>query len=167
MGENVMKENVVKSRMFFMVCAVLILGLLKSLPCVAQAEIDPDHFEIEHAIVAGSFTLLHQVTYAGVTLPAGVYSLSVLPLGGGNLVILTPKGTAASVQARIKCPSGFDQPTTLILERSGKQSVLTAISFEQRGTILHLQDGRSGSGPVSPGSEQVPVSYASRANTPY
>jgi hypothetical protein len=166
-----MRENVMKSRMFFMVCTVLVLGLLKSLPCMAQFEIVPDHFESPTAAPAtpagslqGSFTLLHQVNYAGLTLPAGNYSLSILPRAGWNLVILRPKGTAASVQARIKCPSGFDHPTTLIFEGSGEQSVLTAISFEQQQTILHLQGGGSGTG--SAGSEQVPVSYTSRARTP-
>ena len=161
-----------KPKIFFIVRVMLVLGLLKSLPCMAQFEIVPDHFEspnTEPATAAGSlqgsFTLLHQVNYAGLTLPAGEYSLSILPRGGWNLVTLTPKGTAASVQARIKCPSGFDHPTTLILEHSGGQSILTAISFEQQGTILHLQGGRSGT--VSAGSERVPVSYASGARTPY
>jgi hypothetical protein len=165
-------ENVMKPRIFFMVGTVFVLGLLRSLTCMAQFEIVPDHFEpptAEQATRAGSlqgsFTLLHQVNYAGLTLPAGNYSLSILPRGGWNLVILRPKGTAASVQARIKCPSGLDHPTTLILEGSGEQSVLTAISFEQQQTILHLQGGGSGTG--SAGSEQVPVSYTSRARTPH
>ena len=157
-----------KPKIFFIVRVVLVLGLLKSLPCMARFEIVPDHFETpttEPATAAGSFTLLHQVKYAGLTLPAGDYSLSIIPRGGWNLVTLTPKGTAASVQARIKCPSGFDHPTTLILEGSGEQSVLTGISFEQQGTMLHVPGGRRGT--VSARSEQVPVSYASRARTPY
>lgn len=152
-----------KSRMSFMVCAV-VLGLLKSLPGMAQAEINPDHFNEEQVVLEGSFTLLHQINYAGLVLPAGVYSLAVLHAGGWNLVTLTPQGAAVSVRARIKCPLGFERPTTLILERSGEQSVLTGISFEQQGTILRLQGGRSGA--VSAGSEEVPVSYASGARPP-
>jgi hypothetical protein len=148
--------------MFLMACVVLILGLLKPLPGMAQAEIIPDHFDLTtEQGLQGNFILLHQVNYAGLTLPAGVYSLSVISAGGWNLVTLTPEGTAAPVHARIKCPSTYDRPTALILERDGEQSVLTAISFEQPGTILRLQ-GRQ-SRPVSAEAEQVPVSYTPRS----
>ncbi len=34
-----------KSKLFLTVCSVLVLMLLKSVPCQAQAEIDPDHFD--------------------------------------------------------------------------------------------------------------------------
>ena len=156
-----------------MVCAVLILGLLTSLPCKAQAEIDPDHFDTltaEEAAVGshlGSFTLLHQVSYAGLTLPAGTYLLSVQRRGGWNLVTLTPEGTAASTQVvRIKCQPGFDHPTALILERSGEQHVLTAIAFEQPGELLqHLQLQGAPSRPISPDSERVRVSYTNRTGS--
>jgi hypothetical protein len=159
--------------MFLMVSAVLILGLLKSLPCMAQAEIVPDHFDYLTAEEAaagshlGSFTLLHQVSYAGQTLPAGAYLLSVQPSGGGNLVTLTPEGTAASVQViRIKCQPAFDHPTALILERSGEQYVLTAIRFEQPGEPLkHLQLQGAPSRPVSPDSERVQVAYKNRTGS--
>ena len=152
-----------KSKMFFMACAVLALalGLLQPPRCMAQAEIVPDHFDlITEQGFQGSFTLLHQVNYAGLTLPAGTYSLSIISAGGWNLVTLTPEGTGAPVHARIKCPSTYDRPTALILERSGQQSVLTGISFEQPGTILRLQGARSRA--VSAEAEQVPVSYTPR-----
>src|SRR5215469_17190101 len=162
-----------KSRMFLMVCGVLMLGLLKSLPCIAQAEITPDHFDTLTAEEAaagrhqGSFTLLHQVSYAGQTLPAGTYLLSVQRSGGSNLVTLTPEGTAASVQViRIKCQPGFDHPTALVLERSGEQYVLTAISFEQPGELLqHLRLQGATSRPISPDSERVRVSYTNRTGS--
>ena len=162
-----------KSRMFLVACVVLILGMLKSPPCNAQAEIAPDHFDTltaEEAAVGshlGSFTLLHQVSYAGQTLPAGTYMLSVQRSGGWNLVTLTPEGTAASVQAiRIKCQPGFDHPTALVLERSGEQYVLTAISFEQPGALLqHLQLQGAQSPPISPDAERVRVSYNNRAGS--
>lgn len=149
--------------MFFMACAIpaFALGLLQPPRCMAQAEIVPDHFDtITEQGFQGSFTLLHEVKYAGLTLPAGNYSLSIISAGGWNLVTLTAEGTAAPVHARIKCPSTYDRPTALILERSGDQSVLTAISFEQPGTILRLQGARSRA--VSAETEQVPVSYTPR-----
>jgi hypothetical protein len=151
-----------KFRMFLMVCAILALALLKSLPAMAQAEVLPDQFPSPHTVQGfqGSFTLLHQVNYAGLTLPAGAYSLSMLSVGGWNLVTLTPEGAAASTQAQIKCPSNFDHPTALILEPSGEQSTLTAISFEQPGNVLRLQGEQNR--PVSPEAEQVPVVYVSR-----
>jgi hypothetical protein len=159
--------------MFFMVCAVLALGLLKSLPCIAQAEIAPDHFDTltaEQAATAdslqGSFTLPYQVNYAGQTLPAGVYSLLVQRGGGSNLITMTAKGTSTSVQARVKCHSGLDHPTALILERSGEQRVLTAISFEQPGHLLqHLQLQGANSRPISADSERVLVSYTARTGS--
>lgn len=157
-----------KSRMVFKVCAVLIfvLGLLKPLPGMAQAEIAPDHFDTltadEAAAAAspqGSFTLLHQVNYAGITLPPGVYSLSILRRGGWNLITLTPEGSA-SAQARIKCPSTLEHPTALILERNGAQSMLNAISFEEPGQLLqHLPLPGGYSEPPSEKSERVRVSY--------
>jgi hypothetical protein len=128
---------------------------------MAQAEIVPDHWDlITEQGFQGSFTLPHQVNYAGLTLPAGSYSLSIISAGGWNLVTLTPEGTAAPVHARIKCPSTYDHPTALILEPSGGQSVLTAISFEQPGTFLRLQGARSAA--VSSKAEVVPVSYTPR-----
>src|SRR5262245_53459678 len=146
-SEMTIRRNAMKFRMFLMVWAVLMLGLLKSLPCMTQAEIVPDHFDTLTAEEAaagshsGSFTLLHQVSYAGQTLPAGTYLLSVQRNGGWNLVTLTPEGTAASIQViRIPSQPGFEHPTALILERSGEQHVLTAISFEQPGELLkHLR----------------------------
>jgi len=150
-----------KLRMFLMILPVLALGLLQPPPAVAQAEIIPDHFDFNaEQGLQGSFILLHQVSYAGLTLPAGAYSLSIISAGGWKLVTLTPEGSAAPVQARIKCPRALDHPTALILESNGEQSVLTAISFEQPGQLLQhlqLQGGRSRS--VSPDAEQVPVSY--------
>jgi hypothetical protein len=153
--------------MFFMVSALLILGLVRSLPCMAQAEIAPDHFDFRTAEEAaasshqGRFTLLHEVSHAGQTLPAGTYLLSVQPGSGWNLVTLTPEGTAAPAQViRIKCPRGLDHATALIVERNGEQHVLTAIAFEQPGALLqhlHLQ-GAPGQ-PISPDAERVPVSY--------
>jgi len=159
--------------MFLVACVVLILGMLKSPSCNAQAEIAPDHFDTltaEEAAVGshlGSFTLLHQVSYAGQTLPAGTYMLSVQRSGGWNLVTLTGEGTAVSIRViRIKCPPGFDRPTALILERSGEQHVLTAISFEQPGELLqHLQLQGAPSRPISPDSEWVRVSYTNRTGS--
>jgi hypothetical protein len=156
-----------KSRMLLMVCAVLVAALLKAPPCMAQAEIAPDHFDspgTEPVSAAGSvqgkFTLLHQVNCAGMTLPAGDYSLSIRALDGGTLVTLTPSGTMAAIQARVESLSAADRPIALIVERNGQQRVLVGFSSRDSGTVLRLEGVPSQ--PVSWKSEMVPIVYATR-----
>ena len=158
-----------KSRMSSMVCAVLFLALCKSPPCMAQAEIDPDHFEhnVEVAAAAktidtanpasfqGSFTLLHEVSCQGKTLPAGTYSLSILPREGWNLVTFTSQGAATNMQTRMKSSRGSAGPTALIVKQVGGQSVLTGISLEKPGTMLYT--GNAPSHQISSDSEVVPI----------
>lgn len=156
-----------KSTMFLTVCVVLVAALLKSPPCMAQAEIAPDHFDSPSTepvsavgSVQGKFTLLHQVNCAGMTLPAGAYSLSIRSLDGGTLVTLTPKGTMAAIQARVESRSAADRPIALILERIGQQRVLVGFSLQDSGTVLRLQGLPSQ--PVSWKSEMVPIVYPTR-----
>src|SRR5215470_1860275 len=42
-------RNAMKSRMFLTLCSTWVLALLKPVPGVAQAEIDPDHFYSRYA----------------------------------------------------------------------------------------------------------------------
>jgi len=86
---------------------------------MAQFEIAPDHFDtptIQQVSPAGTIatanqraggfqgqcTLLHEVSYAGVTLPPGTYSLSIRPHGSWDLVTLALKGSDAKIQAHVK-----------------------------------------------------------------
>ena len=160
-----------KSRMFLAAGAMLVAALLKSPLCMAQAEIDPDHFDSPSTepmsavgSVQGKFTLLHRVNCAGLTLPSGAYSLSVQSLDGLTLVTLTPEGTmAAAIQARVETLSATDRPIALILERIGQERVLVGFSVQDSGTILRLQGGRRQ--PVSWKSEMVPIVYTTRPRT--
>lgn len=154
-----------KSRMFLTACAVLVAALLKSPPCMAQAEVNPDHFDSpneEPALAVGSvqgkFTLAHQINCGGLTLPPGAYSLSIRSLDGGTLVTLTPEGTTAAIQARVESLSAADRPIALIVERIGQQRVLVGFSVQNSGTVLRLQGVASQ--PASWNSEMVPIVYA-------
>ena len=166
-----------KSRTFLTVSSTLALALLKSLPCMAQFEIAPDHFDtptIKQVSPAGTIatanqraggfqgqcTLLHEVGYAGVTLPPGTYSLSIRPHGSWDLVTLALNGSDAKIQAHLKPLSGAGRPTALILESNGQQHTLAGISLQQPRMALHLQGAQSRA--ISADSELVPISYVTR-----
>jgi len=167
-----------KSRMFSLLGSVLILVLFKSLPCMAQAEIVPDHFDEFSALsfeqtagvqtiaagnpasFQGRFTLLHEIHCQGKTLPAGTYSLSILPREGWNLVTFTPQGAAGNMQMRMKSSPGSRRSTALILESVGGQSVLTGISLQKAGRVLYPETAPSQ--PISPESELVPIHSPTR-----
>ena len=141
---------------------VLALMVLKAIPCSAQAEIDPDHYEItsqqpipptHHNVMsirnAGNFhgkvTLPFDVQYAGVTLPPGSYSLSVDSLGKGNVVTMIPDGKTVKVQAHIRSRSKSHGPDALVLERTGQQRKLGAIRLKEQALTLDLESEPSGS----------------------
>ena len=173
-------RNAMKLRMLLILCTTLVLTLSKSVPCMAQFEIAPDHFDspdIEQISRAGTiaktkqaagsfqgrFTLLHEVNYAGVTLPPGTYSLSIRSRGSWDLATLVLNGSDARIQTHLKRLSGTDGPTALVLERTGPQRTLTGISFHEPGTILYLQGAQSRTIPAE--SEVVPVSHVTGRRT--
>jgi len=144
---------------------------------MAQFEIAPDHFDtptIQQVSPAGTIatanqraggfqgqcTLLHEVGYAGVTLPPGTYSLSIRPHGSWDLVTLALNGSDAKIQAHLKPLSGAGRPTALILESNGQQHTLAGISLQQPRMALHLQGAQSRA--ISADSELVPISYVTR-----
>lgn len=164
-----------KSKIFLRLCSALVLTLLNSRSCWAQAEIDPDHLDspelastAERLAAAnqmagtfeGRFVLAREINCAGTTLTPGTYSLVVRPQGSWSVLTFTPNGTAASVQVRVKSPSSAGRPVALLLERTGQQSVLTSIRLQEPGTMLYLQpeSSRNSSADV----ELVPVSYFAR-----
>jgi hypothetical protein len=166
-----------KSKTLLTICSALALMLLKSVPCWAQAEINPDHFDaasVEQVSRAGSvaptspaastfqgrFTLLHEVTYAGLTLAPGTYCLTIRSGGSWDSITLIPKGATARIQARVETRSGAGRPAALILERDGQRRTLTGISM-QPGMMLYLQGARSQTTSVD--SELVPIFYVTRA----
>ena len=165
-----------KSKTLLTICSALALMLLKSVPCWAQAEINPDHFDaasVEQVSRAGTvaptspaastfqgrFTLLHEVNYAGLTLAPGIYWVAIRSRGSWDSITLTPKGSTASIQARVETRSGAGRPTALILECDGQQRTLTGISL-QPGTTLYLQGAPRQT--TSADSELVPIFYVTR-----
>ena len=163
-----------KLRMLSVIVCVLAWTTLKSVPCQAQTEIDPDHFELQNveplsqpahtdeanqsaADFHGAFTLRFNVAYAGMILPPGQYSVSIHSRGKADVVTLTLEGNAARVQTVATSRSSSDGPSTLILQRTGRRRTLTAISLEKPRITFHLRaaPGRSNSS----GTELVPISY--------
>ena len=166
-----------KSRILQTIVPVLLVMTLAPALGWAQAEINPDHFDnSENEQVSrvrtipmanqavgsfhGRFTLLYQVTYAGLTLSPGTYSLSIQSRGSWVLITLIPQGTAARIQTRAKSPSGASRPTALVLERSGQQRTLTSISLQKPGMVLHLQGAQSRTATAE--SELVPILQGTR-----
>jgi len=163
-----------KLRMLSVVVCALAWTTLKSVPCQAQTEIDPDHFESQNvepfsqpaptdaanqsaADFQGAFTLRFSVTYAGMILPPGQYFVSIHSRGNADVVTLTLEGNAARVQTVATSRSSADGPSAVILERTGRRRTLTAISLERPRIMFHLRaaPGRSNSS----GTELVPISY--------
>ena len=140
--------HTLQSKTFLVAVCILAVLISKALPCSAQAEIDPDHYEAinvqpvapAHSNAtpirnAGNFhgkvTLPFDVKYAGLTRPPGSYSLSVDSLGKGNVVTMIPDGKTVKVQAHIRSRSKSHGPDALVLERAGQQRKLAAIRLKE------------------------------------
>jgi len=139
--------------------AIYLLMAMLALPALAQFEVSPDHFENSEIQTAtgsfqGSCTLLHEVKYAGVTLPPGTYSLSIRSHGSWDEVTLVGNGGNSRIQARLQPVSGAGPPTALVLERTGQQYRLTGISLQQ-GMMLDLHGAQSRK--IAAESELVPI----------
>jgi hypothetical protein len=138
--------------------AIFLLIAMPALPALAQFEISPDHFENETQTATGSFqgscTLLHEVNYAGLTLPPGNYSLTIRSHGSWDLVTLVRNGGDSRIQARVQPLSGAGPPTALVLERTGQQYRLTGLSLQQ-GKMLDLHGAQNRQ--ISAESELVPI----------
>jgi hypothetical protein len=164
-----------KLRMLLVVVFVLVGATLQSVPCQAQSEIDPDHFETPNvepfpqpmhvdsstrdaADFHGSFTLRFSLECAGMILRPGHYVVSIRSLGGRDVVTLMLDGNAARVQTVATSRSSADGPSALILERRGSQRTLTAISLEKPRVTLHLRSVRKRENSL--GTELIPISYA-------
>ena len=148
-----------KSRFYKIYKAIYLLMAMLALPALAQWEVSPDHFEnSENQPATGSFqgscTLLHEVNYAGLTLPPGSYSLSIRSHGSWDLVTLVRNGGDSRIQARVQPLSGAGPPTALVLERTGQQYRLTGISMQQ-GMMLDLHGAQNRK--ISAESELVPI----------
>jgi hypothetical protein len=167
------KRNWFGSKLFLIVGSVLFLTTLKPFRCQAQAEIDPDHYEITsgepvsqagNGLAAsrnaegfrGEFTLPFNVRCAGFTLPPGSYSLSIRSSGNSNVVRLIPKGSTVEVQARVSSRSSAYGPSALVLARTGQERTLTAIRLKEPGITLYLEAQQKQS--ASAVTELVPIS---------
>jgi hypothetical protein len=163
-----------KLRMLFVTGCMLVWAASQPAPCRAQSEIDPDHFEMtsvepfpqpvnagtanpDDGDFRGSFTLRFSVSYAGLTLQPGDYSVSIHSSGKRDIVTLTPKGSATRLQALATSRTAADGPSALILERTGRRRTLAAINMEKPGITVRLKASQKRS--HSSGIEFVPISY--------
>ena len=170
-----------KLRILLLFACVLSSATVRSVPCRAQSEVDPDHFDttsaqpavqpkdtgtaIEHAELRGTFTLPFSVTCAGVSLQPGTYSVVVRSSRERATITLMPRGTnAAKVQVLVISRSRAEGPSSLILEHMGQHRKLTAIKLERPGITLHLRsEQRNGD---SPGTELVPIHMMLKGDRP-
>jgi hypothetical protein len=134
---------------------IYLLMAMLALPALAQWEVSPDHFENSPTgTFQGNCTLLHEVNYAGVTLPPGSYSLSIRSHGSWDLVTLVRNGGDSRIQARVQSLAGAGPPTALVLEHTGQQYRLTGISLQQ-GMMVDLHGAQNQK--ISTESELVPI----------
>ena len=179
------KRNTVafqKAKKLKMLLAIGFLGMLVPLmprTCRAQAEIDPDHYEVSsrdtptanippttstRATVSGDsfrgrFVLPCDIRYAGVTLERGSYAISIHSLGKQNLVTLIPDGSGVKVQirARVSAESNVQGPSGLVLEHAGRQFRLIKIRLHESRMILGLEAGQRNN--ASMATKLIPISY--------
>jgi len=167
-----------RSKIFVVSACILALIVLNAFPCLAQADIDQDHYEAANleAIsqaqqsvtenpnlggLRGDFTLPFNVRCAGITLLPGSYSLSISSLDKWSVVTLIPKGNAAngeSIKIRVNPRPSVGGRDALVLSRTGQQRALTAITLKEPGRTLYLQDEQRRI--VSTNAEFVPIIYA-------
>jgi hypothetical protein len=162
-----------------MALAIGFVGMLvacKPEPCQAQAEIDPDHYEIPSADTPtakmpktapsavsgdsyrGRIVLPCEVRYAGVTLERGSYSISIRSLGNQNLVTFIPDGSAVKIQIRARVRPGSSQgPSILVLEHVGRQFRLTEIRLFELRMTLGLEAGQRNDAAID--RKVIPISY--------
>jgi hypothetical protein len=128
--------------------------------CLAQAEINPDHFDSPSNISTvakkatsnpkpsqayASFVLPFDVSCAGVELTPGNYSLSIRQLGKRDVVRLmrTGNGVRAQVLELIATPRlNADGSSRLVVNHVNRRRTLTAISLREPGVTLFLQSGK-------------------------
>jgi hypothetical protein len=177
-----------KARTLRMVLAIAFLGMLVALipgTCRAQAEIDPDHYEISsgdtptanipktatpRATVGGDsfrgrFVLPCDIRYAGVALERGSYSISIHSLGKQNLVTFIPDGSGVKVQirARVSPESNAQGPSSLVLEHAGRQFRLIRIRLHELRMTLDLEAGQRNN--ASSDTKLIPISYTTGENS--
>lgn len=167
-----------KSKTLLTMCPLLVLMAFKSVPCKAQFEIAPDHFEMPATQASsqagniaganqpagaflGKFTLVHKVHYAGRTLMPGPYSFSLRTRGGWDVLTLTQKGTTTSIQARVRSRNDAGRPTALVLECAGEQRTLAGIrvqksALQKSAVVLPIRPRQGGA--IAMDSELVPIS---------
>lgn len=164
-----------KSRIFQSLVPILLVIAFTPALCLAQAEIDPDHFDgpSNASTVAkkatsnrnpsqanGSFVLPFDVSCAGVELTQGYYSLSIRQLGKRDVVRLTRivNGVRGQVFELMATPRlNAEGPSRLVVNHVNQQRTLTAISLQEPGVTLILQPGKEG---TSRNAEPIRISYS-------
>ncbi len=147
-----------KSKLFPTMYALMVLTLLKPIPCPAQQEVAPDHFDnsstpgiqqvppLRKPSVAkgprnfhGSFTLARDVSYAGLTLTPGTYSVALRSVGKQHWVTLMRDGSNASIQTHVASPDDAGRPIALMVEQQGEHRTLAGIRLQDPGMTLYFQ----------------------------
>src|SRR5215475_1826744 len=159
-------KNTKKIHIGLMIGLLGILMMFRPRSCQAQAEIDPDHYDLSSVDAVtpstpstekqrsnrggdsfrGRFVLPFDVSYAGVILKRGAYSISIHSLQKQNLVTFIPdrSGVTVQIRARVSAESNARGSSTLVLEAASEQLQMTAIQLNEPKMTLDLQLGQRG-----------------------
>jgi len=139
-------KNASKIKIGLVIGLLGILMMFRPSSCQAQAEIDPDHYDSVDAVTPntsstekprlnrsadsfrGRFVLPFEVSYAGVILKRGDYSISIHSLQNHSLakqslVTFTSDRSDVTVQirARVSAESNAQGASTLVLEAADER----------------------------------------------
>lgn len=148
-------------KILFVIGVLGTVATFRPTPSSAQAEIDPDHYDTPSVVASttnasntakprlnhsaksfrGRFSLPVDVSYPGVVLKRGSYSISIHSLGKQNLVTFTSYRTGVKVQirAQVSAESNAEGPSTLLLEGASKPFRLMAIQLNEPRMTLDLR----------------------------
>src|SRR5215475_4585631 len=159
-------KNTSKIKIGLVIGLLGILTMFRPSSSQAQAEIDPDHYDMPGVDAVtpntsstekprpnrdadsfrGRFVLPFNVSYAGVILKRGSYSISIHSLQKQNLVTFIPdrSGVTVQIRARVSAESNARGSSTLVLEAASEQLQMTAIQLNEPKMTLDLQLGQRG-----------------------
>ena len=160
-------KNASKIKIGLVIGLLGILMMFRPSSCQAQAEIDPDHYDSVDAVTPntpsteklrpnrgadsfrGRFVLPSDVSYAGLILKRGSYSISIHCLQNHSmpkqsLVRFTSdrRDVTVQIRARVSAESNARGASTLVLEAAGERLQLTAIQLNEPRMTLDLQLGQ-------------------------
>jgi hypothetical protein len=139
------------------------LGPMGAIPCKAQTEIDPDHFEATNVKpfhqppsdlslragqrdmhFRGKFSLPYTAECAGKKLPPGDYTLQFHSNGQKTLVTLLQRGRAIRFPVHIAPPAKKAALNCVILQRKRTGRRLAAFHLKDLDAVLYPGDEGNG-----------------------